>query len=82
MMWTILAKQIWIRKVASFFITVLSSALFLLNLRRQGEQARQTADRIRHLEHSNHAQREMLEAAANRPRSRDDLLERLRKGGF
>jgi len=82
MMWTILAKRLWIRKVASFFLTVLASALFLLNLRRQGEQAGQTAERIRNLEHTNNAQREMLAAASRRPRNRDDLLERLRKGGF
>jgi len=82
MMWTILAKRIWIRKVALFFLTVLASALFLLNLRRQGEQAGRAAERLRNLENTNHAQREMLDAARRRPRNRDDLLERLRKGGF
>lgn len=82
MMWTKLAKRVWIRKAASLFLTVLASVLFLLNLRHQGEQAGRAAERIRNLEHTNHAQRDMLEATSRRPRSRDDLLDRLRKGGF
>ena len=82
MMWTKLAKRIWIRKSASLFLIFLASALFLLNLRRQGEQTGRAAEQIRNLEQTNHAQRDMLEAASRRPRSRDDLLDRLRKGGF
>ena len=82
MMWTKLAKRIWIRKAASLFLTVLASLFLLLNLRRQGEQAGRAAERIRNLEQANHAQRDMLEAASHRPRSRDNLLDRLRKGGF
>lgn len=82
MMWTTLAKRIWIRKAASLFLIFLASVLFLLNLRRQGEQAGRAAERIRNLEHTNHAQRDMLEATSRRPRSRVDLIERLRKGGF
>lgn len=82
MMWTKLAKRIWIHKAASLFLIFLASALFLLNLRRHGEKAGRAAERIRNLEQINHAQRDMLEAASDRPRNRDDLLDRLRKGGF
>jgi len=82
MMWPMVVKRVWIRKVAAIFLTFLASALCLLKLRRQGEQAGRAAERMRNLEQANHALRNMLEAASRRPRSRDDLLDRLRKGGF
>jgi hypothetical protein len=37
---------------------------------------------MNHLERTHAIQRQMLDAAANRPRGRDDLVERLRGGGF
>lgn len=40
------------------------------------------AKRLDILERTHAAQTHMLEAAANRPLSRDDLLDRLRGGGF
>lgn len=81
-MWKNIIAPQWIRRVAAMCLMVLASALFLLNLRRQGERAGRAAERLTNLEHINHAQHEMLDAAADRPRSRDDLLDRLRKGGF
>lgn len=63
-------------------LMVLASTLFLLNLRSQGERAERAAERLTNMEHTNHVQHEMLDAAADRPRNRDDLLDRLRKGGF
>jgi hypothetical protein len=56
--------------------------LFLFNLRREGERAGRAAERLETLEAVTHAQRQMPEEAARRPRSRDDLLDRLRKGEF
>ena len=40
------------------------------------------AERLETSEETNDVQRRMLEAAARRPRSRDDLAERLRDGRF
>ena len=48
----------------------------------QSEATGRAAERLTNLEHTNHAQREMLDAAADRPRSRNDLVDRLRRGGF
>ena len=56
--------------------------LFLLNLRRAGEQAGRTAERLQNMERTGDALRRMLEAGADRPRDRDDLAERLRDGRF
>ena len=81
-MWKTIIPGQWMRRLAVTSLMILASALFLLNLRRQGERAGRVAERLTNLEHTNHAQREMLDAAADRPRSRDDLLDRLRKGGF
>ena len=81
-MWKTIIPGQWLRRLAATSLMILASALFLLNLRRQGERAGRAAERLTNLEHTNHAQREMLDAAADRPRSRDDLLDRLRKGGF
>ena len=81
-MWKNIIPGQWMRRLAATSLMVLASALFLLNLRRQGERAGRAAERLTNLEHTNHAQREMLDAAADRPRSRDDLLDRLRRGGF
>ena len=72
----------WARRAAGFALVALSITLFLLNLRKAGERAGRAAERIDMLERQNAIQRQMLEAAANRPRSRDDLLERLRGDGF
>ncbi|MGF6862608.1 hypothetical protein ABIE69_003198 [Rhodobacteraceae bacterium MBR-64] len=60
----------------------LAVLLFLLSLRRSGERAGRLAERLETAEKSHDAQRRMLEAAARRPRSRDDLAERLRDGRF
>lgn len=72
----------WARRVAGFALAVLTITLFLINLRRSGERAGRAAERLEMLERSNDIQRKMLEAASRRPRSRDDLLDRLRGGGF
>jgi len=77
----ILARP-WARWAAGVVVAALTVALFILNLRRAGERAGRAAERLETLERDNVLQRQMLDAASRRPRSRDDLLERLRGGGF
>ena len=77
----ILARP-WARRMAGFVLAALTITLFILNLRRMAERAGRAAERLEQLERTNAIQRQMLDAAARRPRSRDDLLERLRGGGF
>ena len=56
--------------------------LFLLALRRSGERAGRLAERLDTREKANEVQRRMLEAAARRPRNRNELVDRPRDGGF
>ena len=63
-------------------LTALAILLFLLALRRSGERAGRLVEQLETMEKANDVQRRMLEAAARRPRSRDDLAERLRDGQF
>ena len=72
----------WARRVAALALVALAIALFILNLRRQGERAGRAAERLETLERTDAIHRQMLDAAARRPRSRNDLLDRLRDGGF
>nr|WP_245216643.1 hypothetical protein [Sagittula salina] len=61
---------------------VLAVLLFLLSLRRSGEQAGRLAERLETMEKANDVQRRMLDAAARRPRDRNELAQRLRSGEF
>ena len=72
----------WARRVIRAALAALAVALFLFNLRRSGERAGRAAEQLETLEAVSHAQRQMLEEASRRPRSRDDLLDRLRDGEF
>ena len=72
----------WARQAAGFVLAALTITLFILNLRRTAERAGRAAERLETLERNNAIHRQMLDAAARRPRSRDDLLDRLRDGGF
>ena len=60
----------------------LAIGLFLLSIRRSGERVGRLAERLETAEKTNDVQRQMLEAAARRPRGRDELAERLRDGRF
>jgi DNA integrity scanning protein DisA with diadenylate cyclase activity len=60
----------------------LAVVLFLLSIRRAGERVGRLAERLQTTEKANDVQRRMLEAAARRPRNRDELVDRLRDGGF
>ncbi len=70
------------RRAAALSLVALAIALFILNLRRTAERAGRAAERLETLERTNAIHRQMLDAAARRPRSRDDLLDRLRGGEF
>ncbi len=85
-MWASLAVGLlarpWARRVAAIALVALTIALLILNLRRQAERAGRAAERLETLERTDAIHRQMLDAAARRPRSRDDLLDRLRGGEF
>ena len=72
----------WVRVALRYGVTALAILLFLLALRRSGERAGRLAERLETTEKANDVQRQMLEAAARRPRDRDELAERLRDGRF
>ncbi len=60
----------------------LTVSLFLLSLRRSGERAGRLAERLKNREKANEIQHRMLDAAARRPRNRDELARRLQDGKF
>ena len=72
----------WARQAAGLAFVALTIILFLFNLRRMAERAGRAAERLENLERAHAIQRQMLDAASRRPRDRDDLLNRLREGGF
>jgi hypothetical protein len=77
-----IAAAPWARQSLRFGAIALTIFLFLLSIRRSGERVGRFAERLEHTEKTNENQRRMLEAAARRPRYRDDLVDRLRDGGF
>ena len=77
-----IATRPWMRAALRYGLTALAILLFLLTLRRSGERAGRLAERLETMEKTHDAQRRMLQAAARRPHSRDDLAERLRHGQF
>ncbi|WP_327787136.1 hypothetical protein [Rhabdonatronobacter sediminivivens] len=70
----------WTRRAAGVALVALTITLFILNLRRSGERAGRAAERLDQLEQTDAIHRQMLDAAARRLRSRDDLLDRLPEG--
>lgn len=77
-----IAASPWMRAALRYSAVALAILLFLLALRRSGERAGRLAERLGTMEKANDVQRQMLGAAARRPRSRDELAERLRDGRF
>jgi len=78
---TLLASG-WARAALRYAVAALTIILFLLSLRRAGERAGRLAERLETSEKVNEIQRRMLEAAAHRPRDRDELARRMRDGQF
>lgn len=76
------AASPWGRPALRYGAIVLAVLLFLLSLRRLGERTGRLAERLEATEKINDVQRQMLEAAARRPRDRNELAERLRDGRF
>ena len=72
----------WARQMVALALAALTITLFILNFRRTAERAGRAAERLENLERTNAIHRQMLEAATRRPHNRDDLLDRLREGGF
>jgi len=77
-----IAASQWIQAALRYGAIALAVLMFLLALRRSGERAGRLAERLESTEKTNDVQRRMLEAAARRPRARDELAERLRDGRF
>jgi hypothetical protein len=81
-LFTGLAASPWARAALRYGAIALAVFLFLLTLRRSGERAGRLAERLETSEKVNDVQRQMLDAAARRPRDRIDLADRLRDGRF
>ena len=77
-----IAATPWARAALRYGAIALAIVLFLLSIRRSGERVGRLAERTETREKANEIQRRMLEAAARRPRDRDELVDRLRDGGF
>lgn len=77
-----IAASPWARTALRYGAIALTIVLFLLSIRRFGERVGRLAESIETRAKTNEIQRRMLEAAARRSRSRDDLAERMRDGPF
>lgn len=77
-----IAASPWMRAVLRYGAIALAIVLFLLSVHRSGERVGRIAERLETTEKTNEIQRRMLEAAARRPRNRNELVDRLRDGGF
>lgn len=77
-----IAATPWARAALRYGAIALAIVLFLLSIRSSGERVGRLVERLETRERTNETQRRMLEAAARRPRNRDELLDRLRDGGF
>lgn len=77
-----IAASQWVQTALRYGAIALTIVLFLLSIRRSGERVGRIAERLETTEKTNEIQRRMLEAAARRPRNRNELVDRLRNGGF
>ncbi len=77
-----IAASPWMRAALRYGAIVLAVVLFLISLRGFGERAGRLAERLETTEKINDVRRRMLEAAARRPRDRNELAERLRDRHF
>ena len=77
-----IAASTWARTILRYGAIAVAIVLFLLSIRHSGEHVGRIAERLETTEKANEIQRQMLEAAARRPLDRDELVDRLRDGGF
>jgi Na+(H+)/acetate symporter ActP len=77
-----IAASTWARAILRYGAIAVAIVLFLLSIRRSGERVGRISERLEITEKANEIQRRMLEAAALRSRDRDELVDRLRDGGF
>lgn len=77
-----IAASPWARIALRYGALALTVLLFLLSIRRAGERAGRLEERLETMENANDVQRQMLDAAARRPRDRGELADRLRDGRF
>tara|TARA_R110002072_G_scaffold38605_2_gene111708 strand:+ start:885 stop:1142 length:258 start_codon:yes stop_codon:yes gene_type:complete len=77
-----IAASPWMRAALRYGAIALAIILFLMSISRTGERIGRLAERLETREKANEIQRRMLEAATRRPRDRDELVDRLRDGGF
>ena len=77
-----IAASSWARAALRYGAVALATLLFLLSICGAGERVGRLAERLATTEKANDIQRRMLEAAARRPRDRNELVDRLRDGGF
>jgi uncharacterized membrane protein YcjF (UPF0283 family) len=77
-----IAASPWMRAALRYGAIALAIILFLMSISRTGERVGRLAERLETREKANEIQRRMLEVAARRPRDRDELVDRLRDGGF
>lgn len=78
---TIFSSSI-IRRITAALLTLSAVTLFLINLRKSGERVGRLTERLQSKEKSHAITKRMLDSAADRPRSRDALTQRLRDGEF
>lgn len=77
-----IAANPWARAALRYGAIALVTILFLLSIRRSGERVGRLAECLETREMTNEVQRRMLEAAARRPRDRNERVARMRDGGF
>jgi hypothetical protein len=77
-----IAVSPWMRAALRYGAIEFTVLLFLISLRLSGKRAGRLAERLESTEKANGVQLQMLEAAARRPCSREDLADRLRDGHF
>lgn len=70
------------RRLVGVALATLTAVLFTFNLRRAGERAGRAFEHLETRERNDAINRQMLDAAANRPADRDALAHRLRDGRF
>jgi len=77
-----IATSQWARVALRYGGIALAILLFLLSIRRAGERVGRLAERLELTQKTKDVQRRILEPAARRRRNRDELVDRLRGGGF